>query len=421
MRILLLTEGSRGDIEPFVALSLGLLSAGFEVSICAGANFEAMITRAGVDFRALSVDYQQIMQSAEIGNLHGKNILSTFVRSWRNIKERFIPIIRQTLLESWQLAYDADVIIYHPKSLAGYHIAEKKGIPAFICLIAPFLASTKAFPMPLVPFKSCGSVLNKLSYKVSKALLLSYHDVINKWRKDELGLREKSFFDSYLQIGGRPIPIIHAVSPSVIPRPEDWPDSVIMAGYFFTDCEAGWTPPDELASFISGGSPPVYIGFGSMGYGDPQYLTRTVVQAVRQTGMRAILATGWGALGVPESADDIFCIDQAPHSWLFPQMSAVVHHGGAGSVAAGLRAGKPNIVCPFFADQPFWGRVVSGHNAGPEAIPIKNFNTETFSKSLKKALYDKSIISSAADIGKRIRSERGVENAVKFICDKIGR
>ncbi len=419
MRILLLTEGSRGDIEPFLALAVALKKTGYDVIFSAGKNFADMVGKTDVSFREISVDYQEIMKSGEIGSLHGKNLFVTFLRSWRNIKRRFVPVIRQTLHEAWQVASDADAIIYHPKSLAGYHIAEKKKIPAFLFLPTPLLVPTKEFPLPLLPFDNCGALLNKVSYNISKLLLLSYHNVINKWRKDELGLRRKSFFDSYLHINGNPIPVIHEVSQSVIACPADWPDHAVMPGYFFLDHSA-WMPPDDLVSFLAAGPPPVYISFGSMGYSDPQGLTQTVVEAVRQAGQRAVIAIGWGAMAVPESADDIFCVEHVPYSWLFPQVSAVVIHGGAGSVAAGLRAGRPVIVCPFFSDQPFWGKIVAAHHAGPQPIPIKQLTSEKLAGAIRQCLDDQHIKQSAAVLGEKIRSEDGLGKAVAYIRDAIG-
>ena len=418
MRILLLTEGSRGDIEPFLALAVALKKAGYDVIFSAGKNFADIVNMTGVCFREMSVDYHEIMKSDEIDSLYGENLFITFIRSWRNIKRRFIPVIRQSLHDAWQVAHDADVIIYHPKSLAGYHIAEKKNIPAFIFLLTPLLVSTKEFPLPLLPFRNCGVLFNKISYRIPKLLLLAYHNVINRWRKDELGLRGKSFFDSYLCIRGKPIPVIHEVSPSVIPRPSDWPSHAVMPGYFFLD-HSSWSPPDDLVSFLSSGPPPVYISFGSAGYGDSQRLTQIVVDAVRQAGQRAIIAIGWGAMNIPEAADNIYCIEHIPYSWLFPQISAFVTHGGAGSVAAGLRAGKPIIVCPFFSDQPFWGRVVASHHVGPQPIPIKQLTSQKLASAIRQCLEDQHIIQSASALGEKIRSEDGLGRAVDFIRNTI--
>jgi sterol 3beta-glucosyltransferase len=214
---------------------------------------------------------------------------------------------------------------------------------------------------------------------------------------------------------GSDIPVLHGHSEAVLPRPDDWPQTAHVTGYWFLDVDVDWTPPAELAAFLGADPPPVYVGFGSMSGRDPERLARTVVEALQIAGLRGIIATGWGGLEAGDLPETIFAIDEAPHAWLFPRMAAVVHHGGAGTTAAGLRAGKPTIVVPFFADQPFWGSRVHGIGAGPKPIPRRRLTAQSLAAAMREATGSQDMIAAASQIGERIRSEDGVANAVSLI------
>ncbi len=172
-------------------------------------------------------------------------------------------------------------------------------------------------------------------------------------------------------------PVIYGFSPSVVQKPPDWGDHVEITGYWFLDRQPGWQPPADLADFLAAGAPPVYIGFGSMSTRKPQETTELVLRALSRDRQRGLLLTGWGGLSEIDLPDYVFKIEFAPHDWLFPQMAAVVHHGGAGTTAAGLRAGIPTIIVPHFIDQPFWGQRVADLGAGPQPIPRRQLTCGT--------------------------------------------
>lgn len=420
MRIVLVSEGSRGDIQPFIALGGGLKKAGYEVTVVTGRNFESFVTGYGLEFRGLSIDYEQLMRSTDIMHQHRSNPLTTFIRRWRSIRETFIPLIERSLRETWQACLDADMMIYNPKVLAGYHIAEKKRIPSAVCLHAPLIVPTGEFANPLIPWRQCGRTINRLSYFLSRLLSCSYNDVINKWRVRELGLKKRSFWDSPLTVNGSSVPVIHTVSPSLIPRPSDWPSTAIMPGFFFLEKTASYKPPAALEKFLENGLPPVYVGFGSMVHDNPKQLTDIIVAALRVCGQRGVLVTGWGALCRHDYGDDIFFTDQVSHDWLLPKVRAVVHHGGSGSTGSGLRAGKPTVICPFFADQPYWGETVARNHAGPQPVPIRSVSIDSLARALDLALNDRQINNTARALGETIRNEDGVGQAVQFIQKLLG-
>lgn len=218
---------------------------------------------------------------------------------------------------------------------------------------------------------------------------------------------------------GRPIEVLHAISVHVVPRPADWPGHAHMTGYWFLEAADSWSPPADLVEFLDAGDPPVYVGFGSMAGRDPAQMTRTVVEALQLAGVRGILATGWGGMETAGLPDTVLPISQAPHDWIFPRVAAVVHHGGAGTTAAGLRAGRPAVICPFIIDQFFWGRQVEALGAGAAPIPQKKLSPEKLAAAITQVTSDPAM-SAAAAIGRRLREEYGVGNAVQLIESVLG-
>jgi len=220
----------------------------------------------------------------------------------------------------------------------------------------------------------------------------------------------------FKQAGDRPVtPLVFAYSPTVLPRPVDWtaPD-ISVPGYFFLDMP-GYAPTTALAEFLAKGVPPVCVSFGSMVHRDAQRIAGAVLDALKQTRQRGIILTGWGGWSPDPLPEDIFAIDAVPHDWLFPRCKVIIHHGGAGTTGAGLRAGVPNIVVPFAGDQPFWGRRVAALNAGPEPIPVKKLDAGVLAAALTRALDNESIRQSAAEVGEKIRREDGVGETIRLV------
>ena len=273
---------------------------------------------------------------------------------------------------------------------------------------------TRAFPTPVLPAASLGGSLNRLSYgaflRISTA---SFHRTINRWREETLGLPPRGLLASELELRGEPVSILVGCSPHVVPPPADWGPSTTMTGYWFLDGAGDWRPPAHLAAFLEDGPPPVYVGFGSLGGWTSEEVVGAALAALERAGKRGVLATG----GVPLRAPDNVCvIESAPHEWLFPRMAAVVHHGGAGTTAEGLRAGKPTVICPTtLNDQLFWGRRVRDLGVGPEPIPQKKLTAETLLRAIKTSPEDGNVRERAAVLGERIRAERGVARAVEVI------
>jgi sterol 3beta-glucosyltransferase len=197
--------------------------------------------------------------------------------------------------------------------------------------------------------------------------------------------------------------------------PEEWPENLHVTGACTLDTTAGWTAPKELVDFLAAGPPPVYIGFGSMTGRSPEDLARLAQQAVTLAGQRAVLVSGWGGIASAARSADVLVVESAPHEWLFPRCSAVVHHGGAGTVTAGLAAGKPTVVTAFFGDQPYWGYRVQALGAGPPPILRRDLDAQRLAGAIRRVVSEESYRRAAEHVATRLRAEDGVANAVETI------
>ncbi|WP_422369600.1 glycosyltransferase [Pelagibius sp.] len=410
MRILILTLGSRGDVQPYVALGAALRARGHNVIVSTGQGFEAMIEAQGLTAAPLSDNVREMIQTPEI-----QAALRTFsgkIRAWRASKGLF----RRQLDEMWAVAQEVrpDIILYHhPKGLAAQHIAEALQIIAVPTALIPAYIPTGAFPSPGLPFGDLGRFGNRMSHKAVVGLmhrLLSGQ--VGRWRSERLGLAEKGprdLFGGY-HPAGKAVPRLHGFSRHLVPAAEDWGSREKVTGYWFSEPATGWQPPPALSRFLEAGPPPVYVGFGSMPGKDAGPLTQNVIDALRAVGKRGVLATGWGGLTDSSSNEHVCFLESAPHDWLFPRCAAVVHHGGAGTTHEGLRWGRPSVICPVFGDQPFWGQRVAATGAGPPPLPQKRLTAATLSEALK-ATEAPEMRRRAAETGEALRAEPGAAGA----------
>lgn len=415
MRITLQTIGTRGDIQPFVALGAGLQKAGFGVSLATSPQFEQFVKSHGLAFAPLPGDIIDFIQTP-LGKavLSGRNKLIAGFRLLRQLT----PMFQRLADAQWEAAQGANAIVYHPKAIAGVHIAEKLEIPAFVALPLPALSPTGAFPSPLLPFPDLGWLNHASHWLVTEFGDLAFRKVLRRWRHEKLGL---AGYPNWLTLRGKPVPRLYPYSSAVVPVPSDWDASSVVTGYWFVDDNLDWQPPASLTTFLDAGPAPIYVGFGSLPSLDALKMTSLVLEAVARSGQRAVLARGWGGLEDRPVPPNVHLIDEAPHGWLFPRVSAVVHHGGAGTTAAGLKEGRPTIICPFIGDQPFWGERVRALGVGPAPIRQRNLTASRLASALATVEADPGIRERAAALGKKLSSEQGVANAVRYISDALSR
>jgi UDP:flavonoid glycosyltransferase YjiC (YdhE family) len=239
---------------------------------------------------------------------------------------------------------------------------------------------------------------------------------LNECRKEVLGLEPLSVrYWWHADDSDNDFCVIYAYSPTVVPPAPDWGPLKQVAGYWFLDGGLDYSPSEELAAFLEAGPPPVYVGFGSMVDHDREEMTRLVIEALDRTGQRGIMHSGWSELGSTDLPGSVLLVEDVPHDWLFPRMAAVIHHGGAGTTASGLRAGVPGIVVAFFGDQFFWGWRIHELGAGPRWIPRKQLTADGLASAIERAVTDEGIRERAAEVGAQIQTEDGVAAAIPLI------
>ena len=419
MHITIVALGSRGDVQPYLPLGLGLQRAGFGVRLATFNTFREFVVEHGLEFAEISGDPRSTMNS-EAGQAwlqSGRNIVAATKQMKRAVAGNEIM---QTFHDVYDVCRGTDAIVYSFMGAMAYHAAEKLEVPSIIALLQPFSRS-RLTPSMIAPQLPLGGRYNLLTHYLSEQLIwLVASKMINRWRRESLNLPALSWNGLFNRVYEEEHPYLYGFSPSVIPRPADWPAWHHISGYWFLDHDPTWSTPDALLRFLEAGSKPVSIGFGSMTGRGAAKLLDVAVQALEQTGQRAILLGGWADPQSVEVPETIFKIDAVPHDWLFPRMAAVVHHGGAGTTAAGLRAGVPSVLVPFFGDQPYWGRRVHALGVGPRPIQRRGLTVPSLVEAISSAVDDETIRHNASVLGERIRAEDGVQSAVDFISDYLG-
>ncbi len=422
MRIGIITIGSRGDVQPYIAVGKGFKRAGYEVRLLTHGAFADAAREAGVDFADLGVDprtvMEQVMQEAGLASRSSRIALvrqGAFMRRALRIAQ---PLLHEGAQRGFQATQDVDALLLSPLGIyIGIPLAHKRGIPAFAANVQP-ITPTREFPSVLFPpapawLAPVRSLYNRVSAEmVERVRWPLYRGSMGKAVHAVLGTPLRS---PLAQRRREQTPNFYGFSAHVLPRPADWPDFCHVTGYWFLDTKPAFQPPAELEAFLQAGPKPVYIGFGSMMGADERSLTEQVVSALGRCGQRGILLTGWGALAHVPLPETIFAIDAVPHDWLFPRVAAVVHHGGSGTTGAGLRAGLPSLIVPFIGDQSFWGRQISERGLGPQSIAYTHLNAEAMAQAITTMVTDQAMRQRAATVGEQIRAEDGVGNVVRLV------
>jgi sterol 3beta-glucosyltransferase len=412
MQIVLMALGTRGDVQPMIALGLALKAVGHRVRIVAGSNFATWIESHGLEIYPTS-DIEALMQT-ELG-IKLVETKSPF-EQLKTLKTVTDSLLEPTFDAMIGGTKGADLIISgffnEPYVQA---VSKKFGIPFVSCALQP-CRTTRSGPATLMPIiAQRDSFLNRWVGGVTRFFTWkAYATVVNALRH-RLDLKPHTT-SSYSRAVSK-IPALYAMSRYVVPPTND--TNSYTTGFWFLD--EPFSPPDELVRFLQSGDAPVYVGFGSMPSSDPVRTMAMISQALSRIGRRGVIARGWSKADVKNIPEHIFVLDNAPHSWLFPHMAAVVHHGGAGTTSAGLRAGVPSLVIPHMADQPYWARRL--HELGVSVAPLKRheLSIELLVERLTLLLNDATIRSRAAALGEQIRAERGVDNAVEWLQTYISK
>lgn len=395
MRMLLVTAGSRGDVEPFVALARAARRAGHTVRVAAPDN--SGVAADGIDLVSLGVDYSHLIQA------QGVSVRAAIA----NYRGAVKPAMRKVIVEPARIALDfrPDVVVAHPKVLSAPLIAAALDIPHVLVEMVPAVTPTRAFAAAGTVTADLGP-LNRLTYRAASGAAALF-------RRD---LREAAGLLG-TRVPRRPAPpaaTLLPISPALLPRPVDWPPSVHLTGPWHDAAPASARLPAEIAAFAEAG-PFAYAGFGSMSAGDPRERARAVVDAARRAGHRLLVATGLGGLAVADDlrGEDLLVVDTVAHDLVLPRAVAAIHHGGIGTVQAALRAGTVSIVVPFIADQPFWGALLHRRALGPAAIPARRLTADRLADALAAA---PRYAAAVAEVAARMPHDRGTDAALEVIA-----
>ncbi|THW29042.1 UDP-Glycosyltransferase/glycogen phosphorylase [Aureobasidium pullulans] len=443
LNVVIHVVGSRGDVQPFVALGKVLKEQyGHRVRLATHPVFRDFVTENGLEFFNIGGDPSELMafmvknpglmpgfdvlRSGDVGKRRKE--ISTMIKGcWRSCIESGDGTgvaADDNTTEEWMRNTDAsdkpfiaDAIIANPPSFAHIHCAEKLGCPLHVMFTMPY-SPTQAFPHPLANIQSTNAdphLTNFISYTLVEMLTWQgLGDVINRFRVKDLSLDPISLIWAPGMLTRLRIPHTYCWSPALIPKPKDWGNQISISGFYFLSLASNFTPPADLKAFLDAGPPPIYIGFGSIVLDDPNGMTKLIFDAVRKTGQRALVSKGWGGFGADELGipEGVFMLGNVPHDWLFKHVSCVVHHGGAGTTAAGIACGVSTVIVPFFGDQPFWGAMVAKAGAGPDPINHKDLTADNLAEAINKAL-EPATRERAQDLANSISHEKGTESGAQ--------
>jgi len=407
MRITILTYGSRGDVQPFLPLSLGLMAKGHSVKLAAPSRFKRLVEECGIQFVPLVGDPEDL---SRLFNDAGYN----FIKMVRVMMSHAVEIGADILRQTEDACSDAELIIHTFAHAVGAHtIAREKNIPDIHIQTFPMFTPTGDYPnitLPDLKWRTLNRFTHRLSQKITWWISMSGFEQVRR----RMGLPKRKLYSPFDENPLRPpTPILCAWCPSVLPPSSDWPRHVHVTGYYFFALNYSYQPPAELKNFLDAGTPPICISFGSMVNRDANRIDQIIRSALEKTNNRGIILSGWGKVK-NGSSNDILYLDAVPHDWLLPRCKMIIHHGGAGTTSAGLRSGIPNIVVPFTADQPFWGKRVHIIGVGPKPILVKKLSVEKLMHAIAQA-EEEAVRKCAQAIGQNIRSEDGVAQAVVLI------
>jgi len=416
MKIAIIAIGSRGDVQPFVALGGGLRRAGHAVRLLTHELYRALTDPLGLELRPLSGDIRAMVARApqQAHSLIRRSPLGLYRENRRNAYAMAALWMRECV----DACRDADAIVATGASLyLGVPAAESLGLPVLLAFTQPG-TPTRAFPSPfLMPglWHMPGSINLLLHRALRQLSWQSFRAPVNAARREALGLPPWPLRGPWPQLQRRRVMVLHAYSPHVLPRPKDWPPEHDVVGYWFLDRPSAWQPPRVLEDFLAAGPPPVCIGFGSTVPPDPHRMTELILAAVRRAEHRAVLVAGWGGLQQTQLGDRIMSVGEVPFDWLLPRVIAMLHHGGGGTVSAALRSGIPSVVVPFQSDQRFWGQRLCQLGVAAPPIPYRRLTVDRLAAAIGAVTNDPGMAQRAAYLATAIRSEDGIATAVTRI------
>lgn len=416
-RIAILCVGSRGDVQPYVALGERLSSSGHQVTVATHETFRDVVTERKLDFALLPGDPREQVRREEAQDLmaSGRGMVR-FVRRFASLAE---PWLEELFDASSPVCAVADLVVYSPLAFPGWHIAQAMGTPSVLAPLQPFTI-TREFPAVSLGGLDLGALGNRISHRVIQQVAwLTVRRTVDRIRLERLGMPPLGWRGPFPVLERTAEPHLYGFSRHVVPKPSDWAPQHHITGYWLLD-RGEPALPEDVARFVSADEPPVYVGFGSLAAADADRLTGVVVEAARRSGTRVLVSTGWGGMTESPSDDRVMFIGEIAHEVLFPRLRAVVHHGGAGTTGTAFRSGVPQIVVPSWADQFFWADRVRALGTGPDPVPRNRLDADRLSQALGAAV-DERYREAASRLGERIAAEDGTADAVRVLEEVLDR
>ncbi len=415
MRITIVAVGTRGDVQPLLALGIGLRRAGHVVRFATEESYRGQVIAAGLDYHRMSGESESF-SAARAASLFRDTIEKPVTRYKRFWKMFVSPTADQHMRESLAPCDGADVLLCQPWFGIGPSLQEALGVPVIVTGVFPVPAlPTADFPFPL----NSGARAdfdgreNLRSWRRAVPMLRVGNDVLQSWRRDVLGLPALTFREHLLRV--KSMPHLLGYSPTILPKASEWGADVYVTGNWFLDAEKEYRPPDTLGDFLAAGGPPVVIGFGSHVGRNPAKLTTLVTNALARSGQRGVIVSGWGGLDGSCALSCVHFVKQVPYDWLLPRAKALVHHGGAGTTAIALATGTPQITMPFGWDQAFWGYRCTTLGVGLGPFTPSELTPEVLASAITAVSTDQAFAARAQQLASSVRQERGVETAIAVI------
>ena len=424
MHLVIVTSGSRGDVQPYLALALRAKQHGHRVTLATHDIFRPWVETHGVDFRGLHGDPMRMLRAPGARAWLADGSRAGMLRFVREFGNEFSGLIDGLLVDVAAVTLDADVVVHGAVCMAASQLHEVRGTPVMGGWLAP-TTPTRAFPTPGFAYRAPRSTWderrNWISHLVAEQLMWQPSRTrVNAWRRCDLAAPPLPYLGPFAAQRTADYPVCYAYSPAVLPRPSDWPEWIAPTGWWFLD-EPAYAPTPELSSFLAAGEAPVTIGFGSMTPQDGDWLTRTVLDACERAQCRAILLQGWGTLGATSLPSWAHVEKDVPHSWLYQRSSAIVHHGGAGTTGAAVRSGVPSLIVSLGFDQQFWGSRLNTLGVSPPPIRRRDLTVEPLAVAIRRARTDAHMRDAAAALGETVRAEDGTGVALARIEQHLAR